>query len=328
MDNRISNARRSFSRMGFAGLTLLGATLVLQLAVSALLYLLWPDWDETAWLVLLSSFLPQYAVAVPISLLVFCSAPKTPLPEEKLSFKVLMVYLLVCLFMMYAGNLVGTGITSLLQLIPGVKASNPVLDMVEMDSPVLMAFIVVVLGPVVEELLFRKLLIDRLHVYGQGLTVVFSAALFGLFHGNLSQLFYAFALGLVFGYVYVRSGKLRYSIFLHMFVNFLGGVIAPRLLELVDLTAMQSALEAQNFDSLLEFYLSPGLWLFMGYSTLMLCAEVAGLVLLCINVKKIRFSPAPQALEPGTRFKTAFLNPGVISFSALCLGMIVWMIFI
>ena len=44
-----------------------------------------------------------------------------------------------------------------------------------------------ILAQVVEELIFRKLLIDRLHNYGEKAVIIFTAICFGLFHGNLTQ---------------------------------------------------------------------------------------------------------------------------------------------
>ena len=59
--------------------------------------------------------------------------------------------------------------------------------------------------------------------------IVFSALMFGLFHMNLYQFFYAFLLGLVFGYVYLRTRRLRYTVFMHMSINAIGGVTITAL---------------------------------------------------------------------------------------------------
>lgn len=79
--------------------------------------------------------------------------------------------------------------------------------------------VVGILAPIVEEIIFRKLLIDNMSKYGIVASVTISAFLFGLFHGNLAQFFYAWALGIVFGFVYVYTGKIIYTILLHMSVN-------------------------------------------------------------------------------------------------------------
>lgn len=82
-----------------------------------------------------------------------------------------------------------------------------------------------ILGPVCEELLFRGLLAGRLARYGQKPAALVSALLFGLYHANLSQFFYAFALGLLLAYAYFYTGTLRAPIALHMLFNFFGSFI-------------------------------------------------------------------------------------------------------
>ena len=72
------------------------------------------------------------------------------------------------------------------------------------------------------------LLIDKLGRYGERLAIIVSAVAFGLFHGNLSQLIYATGIGLIFGFVYVKTGRVVYSCLLHILVNFFGTV--PSLL--------------------------------------------------------------------------------------------------
>ena len=82
-----------------------------------------------------------------------------------------------------------------------------------------------VLAPVFEELVFRKVMVDRVLPYGEWPAILFSGITFGLFHGNLTQFFYAALLGMVLAYVYIRTGNILYSIGLHACVNFLGGVL-------------------------------------------------------------------------------------------------------
>lgn len=74
-------------------------------------------------------------------------------------------------------------------------------------------------APVFEELACRKLLLDRLHPYGEGFAMVVTALLFGLIHGNSGQFFLAFFLGLLFAMVYLRTGKIAYTMLLHGIIN-------------------------------------------------------------------------------------------------------------
>ena len=68
-------------------------------------------------------------------------------------------------------------------------------------------FFLVIVGPIFEEWLFRKQLIDHTRKYGEKTAILLSGLAFGLFHMNLFQFFYAFLLGLMFGYVYTRTSS-------------------------------------------------------------------------------------------------------------------------
>ncbi len=77
----------------------------------------------------------------------------------------------------------------------------------------------VLIGPILEELVFRKLMFDRTRRYGEKTAVIFSAICFGLFHGNLTQFLYACSVGLFLGYVYCKTGKVLHTIIMHMLMN-------------------------------------------------------------------------------------------------------------
>ena len=85
--------------------------------------------------------------------------------------------------------------------------------------------IVVLIGPILEEYLCRKVLLDRINQYGQGISVLVSGLIFGLIHGNFYQFFYAFGLGAIFAYIYVKTGKWKYPVVFHILINFMGSVV-------------------------------------------------------------------------------------------------------
>ena len=318
--------RKRFSRLGLGAFVILAAAFVLQLVLGAVLALVYPEGDQPSWLIWLITFAPMYLVAVPLGLLVIRTAPAAPRERHSLKPGRIAVITIICIFMMYAGNLVGTIITSLLQSLFGAASLNPV-ESYAMDGSVwLKLLFMVILAPVIEEYIFRKQLIDRMNIYGERLAVFTSALMFGLFHGNLSQLFYAFALGLVFGYVYLKTGKLRYSVGLHMFINFLGSIVGPTLLNRIDLDALGAA-DASD-PTALSAVLSPWLFLFGLYVLCMIGLAVAGLVLLCVKRRNIRFDVAAEELPHGTRFKTVYLNVGMLFLIVSCLASIVLMFFV
>jgi membrane protease YdiL (CAAX protease family) len=54
-----------------------------------------------------------------------------------------------------------------------------------------------------------------------------SAFTFAVYHGNFTQFFYAFGLGILFAFIYSKTGKLRYTVFLHMGYNLYASAIMP-----------------------------------------------------------------------------------------------------
>lgn len=80
----------------------------------------------------------------------------------------------------------------------------------------------VILAPIAEELIFRGVIyrFARLNMPFWGANIL-QAAFFGLYHMNLVQGIYAFILGLFLGYIASKGRGIRYSIVLHIIINFL-----------------------------------------------------------------------------------------------------------
>ena len=84
------------------------------------------------------------------------------------------------------------------------------------------------LAPIAEEILFRGLILRNLLPYGKKIAIFVSALLFGLFHGNIVQSPFAFAVGLVLGYVTVEY-NIVWAMALHMFNNLIISDMLTRL---------------------------------------------------------------------------------------------------
>ena len=88
-------------------------------------------------------------------------------------------------------------------------------------------FCTIIMAPVCEEFIFRKLLLDKLKPFGDTVAILFTAITFGLTHMNFQQFFFAAFTGLIFGYVAIRTGRLLYPILLHFFFNTMSAVVMP-----------------------------------------------------------------------------------------------------
>ncbi|MBQ8625582.1 MAG: CPBP family intramembrane metalloprotease [Agathobacter sp.] len=91
------------------------------------------------------------------------------------------------------------------------------------EVPVLMMIYSVCLAPISEELIFRgvTMRIAR-RAFPFWAANIIQAVLFGVFHMNWLQGCYAFALGLILGYICERGGSIYYSILFHFLFNLWG----------------------------------------------------------------------------------------------------------
>ncbi len=140
----------------------------------------------------------------------------------------------VCSAVMTFGALISNFFTEMLSKIVGHPIENATSELIS-DSPLwLIILIAVIIGPVIEELIFRKVLIDVLGVYGARLAIAVSSVAFGIFHGNFSQALYATLLGFILGYMYTKTHKIIYSILMHILINFFGTVPTLLLSDSID----------------------------------------------------------------------------------------------
>lgn len=86
-----------------------------------------------------------------------------------------------------------------------------------------------ILAPVAEEILFRGFVQRTMLPFGKKFAILVSSLMFGLFHGNLLQTPYAFAVGLVLGYVAVEY-HILWAIVLHVINNLVLGDLLYRVL--------------------------------------------------------------------------------------------------
>lgn len=313
----LKTARKTYSTIGFSLTVVLLVATVLQIVWFAL-----PaegSWmTDSSWGYWLGSFLPLYLVAVPLGVLVMKRVPAQAPEQQKLPLKAFLTIVPICFCVMYAGNLLGNLLSSLLS---GGNAENAILDYAMDTNPIKILFMVI-LAPLIEEYLCRKMVIDRTRCYGEKTAAFLSALVFGLMHQNLFQFFYAFALGYVFAYLYLRTGHLRYTVILHAIINFMGGVVAPFILSLIDLDALMNMDPNASADELLALYadILPGMLVYLGYAFVLFGLSIAGFILLLLKRKSAVWQEAPQPLPKGQTLKTVYLNPGMVIYILLCLG--------
>ncbi len=104
-----------------------------------------------------------------------------------------------------------------------------------LQNPVAFFFMIVIAAPLLEELLFRGIILDGfLKNYHPWKAIFFSAFLFALIHGNLSQGVGAFLGGLLIGWIYWKSQSVIPGIIIHL-VNNLVAFISVMLTPAADI---------------------------------------------------------------------------------------------
>ncbi len=309
----IRQAKKTFSRMGWGILTFFAASSVVQILLMALL----PQWSAQGIGFWISTFAPIYLVGLPLGALVLGKKPPQKIEPKPMKAGRYAEFFLMALFIMGAGNLVGSVILMILNAITGSSMANPVTEMIMGQNLLYVLLTAVIVGPLVEEFVFRKLLIDRMFPYGEKTAILVSALLFGLFHGNLSQFFYAFALGILLGYVYVRTDSMGRTLGIHMTLNFLCGFLPVLIMQGLDLEFLENlTLESlQDLQSLgTEQMMLTLQWIFayVAYAIVIFGLEIAGLVIFCKRFKKAQFAPAHLPIPKERRFAVVFGNVGMI----------------
>lgn len=222
------------------------------------------------------------------------------LEKENINFKKFILYIAISLTLMWIGNIAGLLITAFLSATTHSDISNPVVELINSSNIILNLLLISIIGPVFEELLFRKILIDRTIKYGAKVSIILSALLFAFFHGNVNQFFYAFLIGGFFAYVYIKTGQIKYSIGLHIILNLMGSVVSLFVAE-----AGQAI--AQNSFNMFD------LSIVLIYFIVIMIAFLIGIYEL-VHYKKAKFNGAKTEIYLKNPLKTVILNPGMILF--------------
>ncbi|GEM_PF-868211 len=237
------------------------------------------------------------AISILLQKAISKSVPASPIQKRTLSAKEYLVYLFTVLGLWAIGVFVGN-----FQTFFGVPAAmDSFFTMFEGKSMIPYLVYGIIGAPVLEELALRKVLLDKLHGYGEVTAALTSALMFGLIHGNSAQFFLAFNVGLLLAVVYMKTGHVGYTMLFHVTINFIGTL--PEVLSLCGINGIGTL----DFNSLLFILLA--------------VFAVIGPIVLIINRKSELFTLTRSDCPD---FRRAMLaNPGMLIYPILATVMIV-----
>ncbi len=319
------DAKRYFSTFGLAACVFMLAYHLSNYLFSYAVYLFAPWLLQNAIVGHLFSIVTLYGIAFPFFFLVLRRLPTDTMAPVEMGTKNWWRTLCVALAFMMIGNYIGNFFISYFAAATGSSPINPVESATSGQSFWLNLVFVAIIGPILEELVFRKVVCDHLLPLGEGYAVILSAVLFGLVHGNFFQFFYAAAVGALFALIYVKTGRLRYSISYHIIINFLGGVIAPWLIDRIAPWISEEGMEQLvgmaesdpvGLLRIWQLYLFP----LVIYEGVFLVAAVLGIVFLIKGRKRIHFLDGLLPPPKESRVSNVFCNAGVAAALAVFAG--------
>lgn len=311
-----ADVRRHFSKIGLAYLVLMAALMAGSYLLQFLCLLICPQVLSTWWFTWVLSLVPLYGMGLPLMWLVLRHIPtsahntdftnKYRVTDEKPPFGLShwMILLVIGFGCMYAGGLAGNIIMAVMSGIMDYNYANG-LETIIQESPLWMTLIgTCVCAPFGEELLFRKLLIDRTRGYGDLTSILLSGLLFALFHGNLFQFFYAFLLGMILAYIYTRSGNLWWCVAMHAVVNFMGSILLPGIASILPADGAPFTSPLQILATLFLVFWQYGL-------------IIAAVVLICVLWSRRKLSAGKTPLYRENGPVLTLFNPGMVACLAI-----------
>lgn len=224
--------------------------------------------------------------------------PKVNIEKHRLKFGHLLLLIMMMYGLSQVGSLMGMPIHLILSAIGTVGKEQESIGEFQTllmgSSQIVMIITVGILPAIFEELLFRKFLIDRTIRHGEFISCAMSGIMFGLWHGNFQQFFFAFFIGVLFAFVYIRTGNIIYTMIMHCSMNLVTTTVTTQLLQKLlekmgvnidSGTINESLLNSEAVRQLIPVILLTVLWLIIltGF-------QITGFVLFIVKRKKFKLT--------------------------------------
>ena len=118
-------------------------------------------------------------------------------------------------------NIALVGIIYLSRLEELFPEHGEMMELIAAGNPWIMFVTVVILAPVIEEIIYRGVMMDLFRSVGLKISVIvfLQALIFGVIHGNWLQGMYAFLLGIFLGLIYLKVQSIWMPILMHITFN-------------------------------------------------------------------------------------------------------------
>lgn len=256
--------------------------------------------------------------------------PSVKIEKKKLTFGQIMILIMMVYGLAQVGSLMGLPIHTALSSVTlfGDGSTEDALNNLKSNlivgSDTWIRIITVGIMPAIfEELLFRKFLIDRTLRHGEFISCAMSGIMFGLWHGNFQQFFFAFFLGVLFAFVYIRTGRIIYTMILHASLNLITSSITVELiaemLKRMGMDMSSGSIDPNiDYDMVIKSVL-PLMLIILLWIIILAGFQIAGFVMLIVRRKKFKLMPIVGELPRKQIIRTMTHSVTMWVFFALAL---------
>ena len=292
-------SKKYFSRIGLACFILGAVSLLISISGNLIVRELFPWVLSNPIASTLFSYgltvASLYVFAFPIAALAVGPLPVSNPIKEKMKTSHVFAGLCISFMLTFVGSYASTFIYSLFASNTASSTTTQSATMGDAELIISSIFLALVL-PILEELVFRKFLCSRLLPLGEGYAVFFSAIIYSLM-GELYQIPHAFLLGLFFAFIYVKTGKIIYSLIFHCAINLYNGVLGLYMTAKLPIDEILKIFESDVSDTEKMAQLSPymdAMQIYLWSSAALIGLIIAGFIICYRAIKRERF-----ALESG-----------------------------
>lgn len=171
------------------------------------------------WYLYCAYLLPQISTIIVVVLyFLYTKKPVSQaLTEQKCEWK----YFLIAVFLQVGLLSLSELNTFFLELLSNFGYEDAGIALPSMDGAGIVGvlFVAAVLPAILEELLFRGMLLNGVKQFGEGIAILICGGLFALYHQNPAQTLYQFCCGAAFALMAIRSGSVLPTILSHLLNN-------------------------------------------------------------------------------------------------------------
>lgn len=136
--------------------------------------------------------------------------------NRRISSRKILMYFILLLGVNSLCGLFSVGMESVLNMI-GYTMKDSIDMMQNLNKPSMFIYVCII-GPIIEELTYRGMVLKYLKKFDKGFAVISSGILFGFMHGNFEQIFMAVGVGILLGYL-AEEYSVKLTIILHILNN-------------------------------------------------------------------------------------------------------------